>query len=69
MPQMKQNVAPIEIMAKLPTFKDDEQYEIKVHSAVEMAPTVWARPSSPKIVVSGAVARQLGDVIVWARKV
>ncbi len=69
MPMMKPPVEKIEVMDKLPNFDRDAQYEIKIHSAVEIAPTVWARPSSPKIVVSGAVASRLGDLIVWAKKV
>ncbi|WP_065755196.1 hypothetical protein [Bradyrhizobium paxllaeri] len=61
-------IEPIEPMKTLPKFVDGAQYHIKVARAVELAPGLWARPASPKVVVSGAKARELGDVVIWAMK-
>ncbi|KRQ99281.1 hypothetical protein [Bradyrhizobium valentinum] len=59
----------IKPMEKLPKFEDGKLYEIKVSRTVEVGPELMARPSSPKIVVAGQVARDLGDVVIWAKKV
>jgi len=59
---------PIEAMKSLPKFEDGQTYHVKVSRAVELAPDLWARPASPRVVVSGEKARELGDVIIWAVK-
>jgi hypothetical protein len=61
-------VEPIEPMKSLPKFEDGKMYHVKVSRAVELAPDLWARPASPRVVVSGEKARELGDAIIWAVK-
>jgi hypothetical protein len=60
--------APVVPMKKLPDFEYGTLYEIKVCRAVELAPDLWARPSSARIVVDGDKARELGDAVIWAKK-
>ena len=59
---------PIEPMKTLPKFEDGQMYHVKVSRAVEIAPDLWARPASPRVVMSGEKAKEFRDVILWAQK-
>lgn len=64
-PKLKHSIQPME---RLPDFQYGSDYQIKVCRAVELAPDLWARPTSAKIVVDGDKARELGDAVIWAVK-